>query len=238
MAACLAAGPAAVASHESAAWLWDLVEAPDHPSITVPRGTFRSRPQRRVIVHRPLDFPTHVLVRRGIPTTNPLRTLVDLAAVTGPDHLDDAVDRALARRLVTATGIEAEVDRLGRNGRRGAGVMRAALKRRGFAGAPSPSVLESRLLRLLRQGGIEPIGTEVWIGPENRYRIDTMLAKEVVVEVDGYAYHNSPEQVTEDKRRRQRLRLCGLTVMEYTWIDVVLDGRRVLAEARQALSRG
>ncbi|MBO0732037.1 MAG: DUF559 domain-containing protein, partial [Acidimicrobiaceae bacterium] len=129
----------------------------------------------------------------------------------------------------------AELERLGRRGRRGAGVLRAALKRRGFSGVPNPSVLESRLHRLLYQGGVTPIGTEVRLGPERRYRVDAMLCKDVVLEVDGYSYHNSPEQFAEDKRRRQRLRLSGLVVLEYTWADVVHDGRRVLSEVREAL---
>ncbi len=45
--------------------------------------------------------------------TNPTRTVVDLAAsVLGHADLTDAVDVALAKRLVTVDGLMAELDRL------------------------------------------------------------------------------------------------------------------------------
>jgi very-short-patch-repair endonuclease len=235
LAACLAAGATAIASHQSAAWLWGLNGPPGRHAITVPRGAFRHRAP--FDVHRPTDYPAHVVVRQGIPTTDPLRALVDLAGVVDADALDDAVDVALAKRLLTVEGIRAEVDRLGRPGRNGAGVMRAALLRRGFDGAPNPSVLESKLLRLFHQAGITPIGVEVQAGPDGRYRLDTLLAPNVSAEVDGYTYHSSPEQVAEDNRRRQRLRSQGLEILEYTWRDVTLDQRRLIEEVRKSLER-
>jgi hypothetical protein len=234
LAACLGGGPTAVASHQSAAWLWALLDAPPRRrAITLARGTKCALPH--VDVHRPVDYPANVISRRQIPATDPLRTLVDLAAVAPPRALDDAVDRALAKRLLTVTAIEAELARLGRNGRAGAGRMRQTLRRRGLIGAPHPSVLESRALRLLRQYGIEPLGTEVRWGPEGRYRVDIVLAPNVVMEVDGFAYHADPEQMGEDKRRRTRMRLEGTVVLEYTWRDILYDPQRVIAEVRQVL---
>ena len=112
--------------------------------------------------------------------------------------------------------------------------MRAALRRRGFVGAPHPSVLESRTLALLRRHRIEPISTEVRMGPDGRYRIDVLIAPGVVMEGDGYAYHSDPEQVAEDKRRRNGIRLGGALLLDYTWRDITYDGRRVAAEVRQA----
>jgi very-short-patch-repair endonuclease len=175
-------------------------------------------------------------MRQAIPSTNPLRALVDLAAVCTEDQLDQAVDQALANRLLTVSAIDAEVGRLGRPGRSGAGRMRAALRRRGMTGAPHPSVLESRTLRLLRQFGIEPLATEVRMGPDGRYRVDIVLAPSVIMEVDGFAHHADPEQVAEDKRRRSQLRAGGMTVLEYTWRDIVYDARRVISEVRAALT--
>ena len=235
LAACLGAGPSALASHQSAASLWGLAPAPERPTITVGRGV-RAR-RIAALVHRPVEYPAHVVMRQGIPTTNPLRTLVDLASVVDDDALDSAVDVALATRLLTVDGIRAEVERLSRQGRNGAGVMRTALLRRGFDGAPHPSVLESKLLRLLHQAGIRPAGVEVEAGPDGRYRLDTLLVEGVSLEVDGFSNHSSPEQVTEDNRRRQRLRSEGLVVLVYTWRDITLDGRRVIEEVRKTLDR-
>src|SRR5262249_13508936 len=106
----------------------------------------------------------------------------------------------------------------------------------GFVGAPHPSVLESRTLRLLRQHLIEPLAWEVKMGPGGRYRVDVLLAPRVVMEVDGFAYHADPEQVAEDKRRRTRIRLDGTILIDYTWRDILYDSRRVVREVRAALA--
>jgi very-short-patch-repair endonuclease len=235
LAACLGAGPSGVASHQSAAWMWGLLDRPpDRPAVTVSR-TGRAR-VRGVDVHRPVDYPAGVVVVRNIPCTNPLRTLVDLAAVSPARVVDDVVDRALAKRLLSVEGIEAELGRLQRQGRGGVGALRASLRRRGFVGAPQPSVLESRTLRLLRQHRIQPLACEVRMGPGGRYRVDLLLAPRVVMEVDGFAYHADPEQVAEDKRRRTRIRLDGTVLLDYTWRDILYDSRRVMREVRQALA--
>jgi very-short-patch-repair endonuclease len=188
-------------------------------------------------LHRPVSAPAHVTRRRGVPCTDPLRTLVDLAGVAPAREVDDAVDQALASQLLTVEALEAEVGRLSRPGRCGVGLMRSALHRRGLIGAPAPSVLESRTLRLLRRAGIEPVAVEVRVGEGGRYRIDIALTPVLVIEVDGYAFHFSPEQKTEDERRRRRLRLSGVEVLVYTWRDVVYDAAQMLMEIQQAFLR-
>jgi hypothetical protein len=235
MAACLAGGPSAVGSHESAAWLWGIGPVPDRHAITVSRGV--SRPVGAARVHRPKDYPEHVVVRHGIPLTNPLRTLVDLGSVVTGDRLHEAVDRALASKLVTVEGMEAELARLGRRGRVGAGRLRLVLMHRGFTGAPNPSVLESRALRLLHEVGVEPLATEVRAGPDGRYRIDMLLAPKLVMEVDGRAYHATPEQSRADEQRRAELREDGFVVLVYTWREVVYDGRRVARAVLRSLRK-
>jgi hypothetical protein len=80
-----------------------------------------------------------------------------------------------------------------------------------------------------------PLAVEVAAGDDGRYRIDTMLDPAVAMEVDGYTYHSSPEAKGNDERRRNRIRLGGIFLMVYDWVDVSRDGRRVLSECRQAL---
>ena len=231
--AVLSAGPGGIVSHRSAAWLWDLGPAPARPSMTVARAGAHDGAQAEW--HRPRQLPSRVVVRRGFPCTDVARMLVDLATELAPDELDDLVDRSLALRLVTLDQIAAEITGLQAGGRRGPAVLRAALQRRGFAGSVAPSVLESRFLRLLASAGINPLATEVRVGPHGRYRLDTQLAPRVFAEVDGFAYHASPEAKADDERRRNRLRLEGWTLLVYTWRDVVDDGVRVVTEIRRAL---
>ncbi len=235
LAACLEAGPTALASHQSAAWLWGLAPGPDRPAITIGRNS----PTRfeGVEVHRPMDPPEHISVVRDIPCTDPLRTRRDLAGVCDADVLDNAIDVALARRLVTVAALEAEIRRSARPGRTGVGRLRRGLARRGMSGAPHPSVLESRVLRLLRRIGIEPIAVEVKAGSDGRYRVDTLLDPNVALEVDGYTYHAAPELKAEDERRRGRLRLDGIFVLVYDWTEVLRDARRIGAECHEAMAK-
>ncbi len=235
MIALLEVAPSAIASHQSAAWLWDLTPTPDRPSVTVgPQVRWRAGP---FDVHRIGGEPPAVSFRRHVPATAPLRTLVDLAGVVDADLLDDAVDRAVARRLVTVDGVEAEMERLSRHGRKGTGAIRASLQRRGLREGPHPSVLEARLHRLLRSGGITPERVEVVAGPDGRYRIDVLLDPCVAVEVDGHVHHSTPEQKAYDERRRAEIRMAGMFLLVYDWWAIGRDGRRVLAECHQALAR-
>jgi very-short-patch-repair endonuclease len=225
----------AVASHVSAAWLWALVPSPPARSeITVPIGGVSRR--QGITVHRSGDLdPDRVLIHRAIPVTDPLRTLVDLAA-SAPKELDDAVDRALSRRILTVQALEAEHDRLARPGRKGVRTLREALKRRGLVQAPTASVLESRVLRLLRQWRITPLGVEVVVA-DGRYRIDVMLAPGLALEVDGYAFHWSPEAKAADSQRRNRLALQGIRVVEADWVTVMRHPDQLREAIEAALSQ-
>ena len=173
---------------------------------------------------------------KGIPTTNPLRTLVDIAGEVAPSVFDDALDRGIAMKLVTAEGVAAEAGRLSRQGRSGPAQLQTALVRRGHVDAPHPSVLESKLLRLFASHGLRVLATEVVV-EDGRYRIDTQVGPKVFVEVDGYAYHASPEQKDRDDTRRNALRLKGLTVLVYGWRAVVDRGLQVVNEVMAALEQ-
>ena len=80
MAAVLAAGPGAAASHVSAAWLWGIVaDPPDFPEVSV--GRSRSARLAGVRVHHLRDLEERwVRVRDGIPATDPLHTMLVLGA--------------------------------------------------------------------------------------------------------------------------------------------------------------
>jgi len=235
LADCLAVGPSAIASHLSAAWLWHLSEPPERHHLTVPRAlSARSAAAR---VHRPRDFPAQVAMLKQIPCTTPLRTIVDVAGLCPPDELEDIMDRALSAKLVDIAGVEAELARVCRSGRPGVDALRRELKWRRPLGLEAMSVLESKTLRLLERSGVKPAGVEVSTAGGPGYRLDILLGRGLAMEVDGYAYHHSPEQMTEDARRRNRLLASGITVLVYTWKDIAEDGHRVIAEVRHLLGQ-
>jgi hypothetical protein len=235
-AAVLAGGPLAVVSHQSAAWLWGLLDTPpEQPVVTVPVSRRLRTPQVRAV--RTARLVSRPARRRGLPCTPVVRTLFDCAGDLGdgdPAAIDALVDVALARRLVrTADLVEAATSADGRSCR-GGRPLRARLEVRGVTGAPHPSVLESHMSRLFRRYGLPEPKAEVDWGPNRRYRLDYAYpAVRLVVEVDGNASHMTPEKQRHDHRRGNALSRAGWTVLHYDWFEVIGESDRVAAEINQ-----
>lgn len=240
MAACLAAGPDAVASHRSAARLWGLSGGcgDDTVEITVPRP--RSPRPRRIVLHRSTDLvPDHTTVRHRLPVTKPARTVVDLGAVLSPDEVEDALDRGLAARLFTVAGIEWMRNEVSRQGRHGAGVIRGILDARALGAAPPDGLLEPRMARLLREAGLPAAEFQYVIRtPEGLFvaRVDFAYPEVLLaMEVDGYLVHGSPRAMEKDFVRSNGLVALGWHVLRFTWHQVVRHPGAVAAAVAAAL---
>jgi hypothetical protein len=233
-AACLAAGHDAMASHESALWLWGLRRnPPDRPDIVVPRTASPHLDSVNVHRCRDLDRTTHNL-RLGIPVTNPLRTLVDAGAVLPKEWVKEALLNACGARLVTVMGAKAELDRVGRPGRRGAGVLRDILTELGIEGSRTPSVLEAKTSGLISRLDLpeEPI-PELIAGEHGEYRLDFPFPLVMLcVEVDGWDVHSSDEARRRDFARQNDLSRQGWAFLRYGWADVVRHPVKTGAEIR------
>jgi len=218
--ACLAAGGLAVASHRSAARLWDLLAEDDLVELSVQRP--RAPRPRGVIWHRSRDLvPAHATVRSGVPVTNPMRTLVDLGAVVKPWVVEDALDRGLSRRLFPLSAVEWMLHDVARPGRRGCGVLRRVLDERALGSAQPDGVLEPRMARLIRDHGLPPAVFQHAI-PDLGARVDFAYPDQrLAIEVDGYEVHGTPRALAADLQRQNRLVLAGWTVLRFTWADVV-----------------
>ena len=163
-AACLLTG--GVASHDSAAWLWGLLRSEPSKAVVSVAHKHQAPATGRtatpatwpsIVVHRSTDLWEAAYPPGG---ESPLRTHFAAWWTWPPTrpgrYFDEALDAALASRLVTVEGLVAEAMRLKRRGRRGPTRLLQCLSGRGFAGAPSPSVLESRLLRACWPGPAYP----------------------------------------------------------------------------------
>ncbi len=251
VAALAAVGPDSQASHLSAAWLLGIQRAaPSAPWVLAPPGRQRRPTGVKVFRSAVATAPVH---RHGLPCTSAARTLIDCATVVPAADLADLVDRALAVRAVDIPTILRALDPNHDPSRRaGRRALRAVLAGRGHLGGPAPSVLESRMARLLNQLGIPQPQAEVRETVQPRVSSDPYLAKEyrldfawpdgrLAVEVDGYAWHSSPDQMRRDQRRRNSLIQSGWIVLVYTWRDVTEEPRRVgeqiSAAYRRATSR-
>lgn len=218
LAACLAVG--GVASHRTAAALWGFSGCRPGPlHMTVAYG----RTSRCAIarLHRSRTLrPSDITRADGIPVTRPARTLADLARQVPRPALEDAVDDALCRRIVT-------LDRLARQ--RGSPTLTAVLATWRDGSAPQ-DVAEARLLRRMLHAGLPPPETqhEVWHAGRFVARLDLAWPdRRLAVELDGFRWHASPRAFQRDRARRNLLVHLGWTVFQATPADLVGDGARV-----------
>ncbi len=58
----------------------------------------------------------------------------------------------------------------------------------------------------------------------------------LVLEVDGLAYHTTPERFERDRRRQNRLVAAGWTVLRFTWRDITDRPAYVLATIQDVLA--
>jgi hypothetical protein len=155
LAAVLAAGDGAVASHTSAAAVWRL-DGLVGPSAKVEVTVRRPRHPRAVpgVVHRTLDLsPADVEPRQLIPRTTAARTLLDLAGRLGPRQLEAALDDAERRGLVWRPHLRWRSDELRRRGRRGVPALARLLDR--TEGRPlGDSWLEQAAIRHIVTAGL------------------------------------------------------------------------------------
>jgi very-short-patch-repair endonuclease len=235
VAACLACGPGTVASHRSAAAVWGLLDRTDLVEVATRRP--RCPKPRGVLLHRSTDLDdTHTTVRRGLPVTNPLRTMVDLGAVVGHQAVEDALDRGLGAHLFSVAAVEHLLFDVARPGRRGCGVLRQVLDRRALGAARPDGLLEPRMARLMRSAGFPPAAFQ-HVVPEAGARVDFAYPTiRLAIEVDGFAFHSSSDAMSSDHDRHNRLLAAGWRVVRFTWPDVVRRPQRVTTRLSAVLA--
>lgn len=233
LAICRWAGGGTAASHRSAAHLWRFDGYDD--SILEISGPRRLR-SSKVISHVTIPIPIEDMRQvEGIPVTSPERTLVELAAVEGPDRLEDALDTALRRRLTTVRRMQLRVRAEG--GRKGIGKLRKLLAERDGEGRPSESRFETRLHRVLDDHGLPPTRQfTIWNGGDFVARVDFCFVEaKLIVEADGYQWHSSRRAWQRDRERRNELTEMGWRVIQLTWDDVTRHAARTVERLRALL---
>jgi predicted transcriptional regulator of viral defense system len=236
MAAVLAVGDDAVLSHRSAAALWGIrPTSGSRVEVTAPRGV-RSRAGLRA--HQAPLGPDEVTTRDGIPVTTPPRTLLDLAAVVPPHHLERALNEAERQHLADSLSLDSLLHR--HPTRAGRAALRRALERAQRGAGITRSELEDRFLAFLDLHALERPATNVPIALQGAtVEADCLWRRHrLVVELDGYATHATRAAFERDRARDRRLQAAGWRVVRITWRQLHEEPREVAAELRALLVTG
>jgi hypothetical protein len=218
LAAVLAFGPGAVASHTTAAGLWRFPDVePERIELT------GSRPHRirleGVRSHRTVAFlaEEHTRLDR-IPLTTVARTLVDLSALLSVTQLGIITDDALRRGTMSLRQLERAIAGLpGAPGRKPSRI-RSVLAQRIEGYDPGDSGLEVRVLRGIVAAGLpEPVQQHDVTVCGRHYRIDLAHPEhKVAIEVDGFEPHRHRSAFDRDRVRANDLVVAGWTVLRFT----------------------
>ena len=231
MAATLACGPSAVLSHHSAAALLGIRRPRPGPiDVTVAQGHPGSR--RGIRVHRSRTLREGDVTRwKGIPTTTAARTLLDIAADLSRRHLQRAVEEAQIQEHLDPASLTRAVERA--RGHRGVAALRAASPREARL---TRSEAERRLLELVRAAELPEPLTNVRVAG---YEVDLFWPQaNLVVEVDGFAFHGSREAFERDRRRDAELTAAGTRVNRVTWRQIADEPEALLVRLARSLSAG
>jgi hypothetical protein len=214
MAAVLACGDGAALSHRSAAALWQIgKEAQDRIDLTIRRHIDLRRPGLRVH-RRPTLAPEDIVRGNGIPVTDPVRTLVDLATELGPIAMERAVNEADKRDLIDPETLRVRLDEYA--GQPGAPLLRRLLDKRTFR--LSDSDLEIYFRPIAAKAGLPPpLSKQIVNGWEvDFYWPDLGL----VVETDGLRYHRTPSAQSRDAKRDRTHVIAGLSPLRFTHYEI------------------
>lgn len=229
--AVFACGPGAVLSRRSAADHWGILSTA-RPNIEVTvagRGTRAKRPGIDLHCSRSLG-PEDVATLRGIPVTGVARTLIDLCAVVPARKVEKALDQAYVLRLVEPSAVE---DAIERSRGRKTDPLRRLVAAEQRAAALTRSDLEERFLALIRRGGLPEPDVNAHL---HGYEVDFLWRKQRrVIEVDGHAFHSTPQALARDRRKDIDLELAGFPVTRFTRSQVVLEPEDTLERTRRVL---
>lgn len=212
--------PGSVASHEAAG---ELNAFPLVPPGLVVVSRADARPNRSDLaeVRRLVDFrPEDHIVVDGIPTTSPLRTAADLAAVLGAKRYQQMVDELIVRRDITAEDLAAFAVRWCRQGRRGSSLLWKTVDARGPGYVAPESQLEAKGFAVIEAGGF-PVPERQLDLPwrsDRPGRVDCGYPElRVLIEWDSRKHHLVEAQFEDDRRRDDEAVANGWRPLRFTW---------------------
>jgi hypothetical protein len=236
--AVLGSGEGAVASHATAAHLWNLAQRPKVIEVTSPH---KGIPARRHVIHRSTDLiPENITEVDGIACSTVVRMLVDVGIPWGDGFADRCLDEGVRRGLTHERDVAREVHRVARRGRNGVGPMRRVLSDRLGWSSLTESQIESEFLRIMAAAGIVLPKGQVRIvkrGGRLIARVDFVFEGiRLVIALDGEAYHSDRQSFRNDRRQQNDLVLENYRVLRFTAFDIFAAPEYVVATVVAALN--
>ncbi len=209
-------------SHLTAGSLWTILSflELDCLHVSVPAHIIKRPPG--ITVHRRRSVEQLTITHRyGIPVTDPVTTLIDLATLLSPRQLETAINEADKRGLVSPEQLRlASGEAFGRPGVRS---LRTVLDRHTFR--LTDSELERYFLPISRAAGLPAPETGRLL---NGFKVDFFWPDQgLVVETDGLRYHRTPAAQVRDRLRDQTHTAAGLTPLRFTHAQVAHQPRYV-----------
>jgi predicted transcriptional regulator of viral defense system len=237
VAALLACGPGAAASHRTAAWIRSL-RHDARTDVDITTGTLTGRRHGWVITHSGARLRARdVSLVDGIPTTSLARTLLDCAPVLGrrgTEKLIQQAERLQCFDLRAVRDIVAHVP-----GHPGAATLRAAITDAASARGLTASAPEDALLAAFRTAGLpEPeCNAAIVLGDGSFAHADFLWRDQgLVVEADPRGTHDTTVNYRSDRRRDRTLkRVADLDTMRFCDEDLA-DPAGCAAEVAERLT--
>jgi len=223
--------PGAAFSGLTAAWLHGMdVEPTDPIEVTIPDPTGSGHRSGAAVCRSGLS-EDEIVLRRGLPATTALRTVVDIGGRNPLTEGVVAADLFLHAGLVRIADLDGYVAE--HPGVKGVARLRRVV---GLAEPQAESAMETRLRMLLVLGGLPRPEVQVSLhDDEGRFlgRPDLLYRREcLAIEYDGGTHR---ERMVDDNRRQNRLIGAGLRLLRFTATDVYGSPDTVVMQVRDSL---
>ncbi|MGH9268026.1 MAG: type IV toxin-antitoxin system AbiEi family antitoxin domain-containing protein [Acidimicrobiales bacterium] len=235
VAACLAAGNGAVASHGTAARVWGLPMG-DEPGIHLLLPEPCQVAVDGVIGHRTTAFLNADRTDHGgIAVTSAARTVVDLSGQLRARALGSATDLLLRKGRLRLIDLQRCAGRLPPAPGRRPAVLHEVLAARLPGYDPGDSDFETRVVRAILVAGLPApvMGQRVRVGGRS-YRIDLAWPNAMLaVELDGWDTHRTRSAFDHDRARANDLVVLGWGLLRFT---TAMNDEAIVAVIAQALA--
>jgi REase_MTES_1575/Transcriptional regulator, AbiEi antitoxin len=223
--------PNSILAGPSAARTWQVSVPDERPYLYVGRSGGSRLPGVRLLYETP--DRRDVSLYQGLPTMSRQTAVVDCLRILPEPAALALADRAFQQRWLALEDLVARAQ--ARVGLPGAPQLRRLV---GKVSGGARSAAERLLHKLFRQSG--PTGWDA--NAEIRDSAGVIGVVDVafrrvrlVIEIDGWAFHSTPERFQRDRQRQSRLTAAGWTVLRFTWRDLTERPEQVVETVRRLL---